>query len=111
MEWVQKYGRSATSATLHGPGYSGSGGLTQDFTFPGGKVPDVIDSAYKDTEMLVADPKEVAAWLPVDNGTQLSDHIYMVDPNGNLMMRFPKDPNPSKIKGDVTKLLKNSRIG
>jgi cytochrome oxidase Cu insertion factor (SCO1/SenC/PrrC family) len=76
-----------------------------------GKVPDVIDSAYKDTEMLVADPKEVAAWLPVDNGTQLSDHIYMVDPNGNLMMRFPKDPNPSKIKGDVTKLLKNSRIG
>ena len=76
-----------------------------------GKVPDVIDSAYKDTEMLVADPKEIAAWLPVDNGTQLSDHIYMVDPNGNLMMRFPKDPNPSKIKGDVTKLLKNSRIG
>jgi len=76
-----------------------------------GKVPDVIDNAYKDTEMLVADPKDVAAWLPVDNGTQLSDHIYMVDPNGNLMMRFPKDPNPSKIKGDVTKLLKNSRIG
>jgi hypothetical protein len=76
-----------------------------------GKVPDVIDNAYKDTEMLVADPKDVAAWLPVDNGTQLSDHIYMVDPNGNLMMRFPKDPNPTRIKGDVTKLLKNSRIG
>jgi hypothetical protein len=76
-----------------------------------GKVPDVVDSAYKDTDMLIADPKEVAAWLPVDNGTQLSDHIYMVDPNGNLMMRFPKDPNPTKIKGDVTKLLKNSRIG
>jgi hypothetical protein len=76
-----------------------------------GKVPEVVDSAYKDTDMLIADPKEVAAWLPVDNGTQLSDHIYMVDPNGNLMMRFPKDPNPTKIKGDVTKLLKNSRIG
>jgi hypothetical protein len=76
-----------------------------------GKVPDVVDSAYKDTDMLVADPKDVAAWLPVDSGTQLSDHIFMVDPNGNLMMRFPKDPNPSKIKGDVTKLLKNSHIG
>jgi hypothetical protein len=35
----------------------------------------------------------------------------MVDPNGNLMMRFPKDANPSKIKGDVTKLLRNSGIG
>ena len=75
------------------------------------KVPDVVDNAYKDTEMLIADPKDVAAWLPVDQGTQLTDHIYMVDPNGNLMMRFPKDPNPSKIKGDVTKLLKNSSIG
>jgi cytochrome oxidase Cu insertion factor (SCO1/SenC/PrrC family) len=76
-----------------------------------GKVPDVVDNAYKDTEMLIADPKEVSAWLPADEGTQVSDHIYMVDPNGNLMMRFPKDANPSKIKGDVTKLLRNSGIG
>nr|WP_245253675.1 cytochrome C oxidase subunit I [Paraburkholderia sp. LEh10] len=76
-----------------------------------GKVPDVVDSAYKDTEMLIADPKDVAAWLPAADGTQIADHIYMVDPNGNLMMRFPKDPDPSKIKGDVTKLLKYSSIG
>jgi hypothetical protein len=53
----------------------------------------------------------VSAWLPTANGTKVTDHIYMVDPNGNLMMRFPKDPNPSKIKGDVTKLLKWSSIG
>jgi hypothetical protein len=76
-----------------------------------GKVPDVVDNAYKDTEMLVADPNEVAAWLPAGDGTQITDHIYMVDPSGNLMMRFPKDPNPTKIKGDVTKLLRNSGIG
>ncbi|SMG32323.1 SCO family protein [Paraburkholderia susongensis] len=75
------------------------------------KVADVIQTAYPDTNMLIADPAQVAAWLPVDAGTQLSDHIFMVDPNGNLMMRFPKDPNPSKIKGDVTKLLKWSSIG
>ena len=76
-----------------------------------GKVPDVVDSAYKDTEMLIADPKEVAAWLPADDGTQITDHIYLVDPSGNLMMRFPKDANPTRIKGDVTKLLRNSGIG
>ncbi|GAB7527156.1 cytochrome c oxidase subunit I [Paraburkholderia sp. 2C] len=75
------------------------------------KVPDVIETAYPDTEKLVASAADVAAWLPVDDGTQLTDHIYMVDPNGNLMMRFPKDPNPSKIKGDVSKLLRNSSIG
>jgi cytochrome oxidase Cu insertion factor (SCO1/SenC/PrrC family) len=76
-----------------------------------GKVPDIVDSAYKDTQMLIADPNDVTAWLPVDDGTRINDHIYMVDPNGNLMMRFPKDPDPSKIKGDVTKLLKYSGIG
>ena len=76
-----------------------------------GKVADVIQKAYPDTDMLVADPAQVSAWLPVDQGTQISDHLYLVDPNGNLMMRFPNDPNPSKIKGDLTKLLKWSRIG
>ncbi|WP_144144166.1 cytochrome C oxidase subunit I [Paraburkholderia sp. BCC1884] len=76
-----------------------------------GKVADVIQSAYPDTDMLIADPAAVSAWLPVDTGTHVTDHIYLVDPNGNLMMRFPKDPNPSKIKGDVTKLLKWSTIG
>ncbi|CAB3766262.1 hypothetical protein LMG29542_05327 [Paraburkholderia humisilvae] len=75
------------------------------------KVPDVIETAYPDTEKLVAPVADVTAWLPVDDGTQLTDHIYMVDPNGNLMMRFPKDPNPSKIKSDVSKLLRNSSIG
>ncbi|CAH2929650.1 MAG: Hypothetical protein in cytochrome oxidase biogenesis cluster [uncultured Paraburkholderia sp.] len=76
-----------------------------------GNVADVIQKAYPDTDILVADPAQVSAWLPVDQGTQVSDHLYLVDPNGNLMMRFPKDPNPSKIKGDLTKLLKWSRIG
>jgi hypothetical protein len=76
-----------------------------------GKVPEIVDNAYKDTEMLIADPKDVAAWLPTDEGTQLTDHIFMVDPSGNLMMRFPKDANPTRIKGDVSKLLRNSSIG
>jgi cytochrome oxidase Cu insertion factor (SCO1/SenC/PrrC family) len=74
-------------------------------------VPDAIKTAYADTRMLVADPVAVAAWLPAETGTRDTDHIYLVDPNGNLMMRFPKNPNPSKIKGDVTKLLKWSSIG
>jgi beta-glucanase (GH16 family) len=36
MEWVQQYGPSTTSSTLHGPGYSGGGGVGRTFTFPGG---------------------------------------------------------------------------
>jgi hypothetical protein len=39
------------------------------------------------------------------------DHIYVVDPLGNLMMRFPRDPDPSRIIKDLQRLLKLSRVG
>jgi cytochrome oxidase Cu insertion factor (SCO1/SenC/PrrC family) len=39
------------------------------------------------------------------------DHIYLVDPLGNLMMRFPRDPDPSKMLKDLQRLLKYSQIG
>ena len=37
-----------------------------------------------------------------------ADHIYLVDPLGNLMMRFPRDPDPSKMIKDLQRLLKYS---
>ena len=39
------------------------------------------------------------------------DHIYVVDPLGNLMMRFPRDPDPSRFIKDLERLLKYSGIG
>ncbi|MCG5077163.1 cytochrome C oxidase subunit I [Paraburkholderia sp. RG36] len=74
-------------------------------------VPAVVKTAYPDTRMLRADSTSVSAWLPATDKTKDTDHIYLVDPNGNLMMRFPEQPDPSKIKQDLTKLLKWSRIG
>ena len=38
------------------------------------------------------------------------DHIYMIDPLGNLMMRFPKDPDPIQMAKDIKRLLKVSQI-
>jgi hypothetical protein len=66
---------------------------------------------YDGTSMLRVDPKKLAAWLPVTEGTTPADHLYMIDPLGNLMMRFPKDPDYNKIKKDINKLMKASRIG
>ncbi len=40
-----------------------------------------------------------------------SDHIYLVDPLGNVVLRFPKDADPSRMKKDLERLLKVSRIG
>ena len=39
------------------------------------------------------------------------DHIYVVDPLGNLMMRFPREPDPSRMLKDLQRLLKYSRVG
>lgn len=66
---------------------------------------------YDGTHMLRAKSDVVRAWLPVEQSTIPSDHLYMIDPLGNLMMRFPKDGDPNKIKKDIVKLLKASRIG
>ena len=71
----------------------------------------MIMREFDGTHLLRADPQRVKAWLPVDAGTVVSDHLYMIDPLGNLMMRFPKDADPNKIKKDLERLLKASRIG
>ena len=47
------------------------------------------------------------------NGTKgiSSDHIYLIDPLGNLVLRFPKNEEPARMKKDLDRLLKYSRIG
>lgn len=71
----------------------------------------VLIREYDGTRMIRAKADLVQKWLPVESGTTIADHIYMIDPLGNLMMRFPKDADPNKIKKDLSKLLKASRIG
>lgn len=66
---------------------------------------------YDGTHILRANGDALRIWLPAENGTSAADHIYMIDPLGNLMMRFPKEADPNKIKKDIAKLLKASRIG
>ena len=66
---------------------------------------------YDGTRVLRADPAILKKWLPVEEGAGIADHVYMIDPLGNLMMRFPKNPDPNKMKKDISKLLRASSIG
>jgi hypothetical protein len=66
---------------------------------------------YDGTDMLRVDARLLQGWLPVEAGTTAADHLYMIDPRGNLMMRFPKDADPNRVKKDITKLLRASSIG
>lgn len=40
-----------------------------------------------------------------------ADHIYLVDPLGNLMLRFPAEADPKRMMKDLKLLLKASQIG
>ena len=66
---------------------------------------------YDGVRLLRVSLQALQAWLPAEPGTVVSDHIYLIDPLGNLMMRYPKDADPNKIKKDLAKLLKASAIG
>ena len=38
-------------------------------------------------------------------------HLYLVDPLGNLMLRWGANPDPNGMKRDLSRLLRASRIG
>ena len=38
-------------------------------------------------------------------------HIYLLDPLGNLMLRFPSDPDAQRMVKDLARLLRASRVG
>jgi len=38
-------------------------------------------------------------------------HIYLVDPRGNVMMRWPREPDMARMLRDLKTLLKASQIG
>jgi hypothetical protein len=54
-------------------------------------------------------PREaLAAWLQPEPGHALEEHVYIVDPLGEWMMRMPPNPEPNKVKRDVERLLRAS---
>jgi hypothetical protein len=66
---------------------------------------------FDGTHLLRANAEAVARWLPVEAGSSASGHIWLIDPLGNLMMRFPNKPDHRKAYRDIAKLLKASAIG
>jgi hypothetical protein len=58
--------------------------------------------------VLRVDRAALARWLQPADGHLLEDHLYIVDPLGNWMMRAPADPDPMKLKKDLERLLRAS---
>lgn len=54
-----------------------------------------------------ATPAQLAAIFQAAAG----EYVWLIDPLGNLMLRFPADPDPKGMRGDLARLLKVSRSG
>ena len=76
-------------------------------TTPAAPAPALL-AAIEGTHIARGDAK-LAATFPAERAP--SEHIYLVDPLGNLMLRYPRDPIPSKIVKDLERLLKYSGFG
>ena len=66
-------------------------------------------SEYEGTWLVNASGSGVLEALP--HAGAPNDHIYLVDPLGNIVLRYPRDADPTGIKKDLQRLLRVSRIG
>lgn len=73
--------------------------------------PPLLAPALQQATVLRLAPDALAAWLVPAEGHPLQDHLYVVDPMGNFMMRFPAAMDRSgaaKAKRDLDRLLRAS---
>ncbi len=74
-------------------------------------VPAALQPALAQATVLRVAPEVLKAWLAPAPGQQLPDHLYLIDPMGNWMMRLPADldvEKASKVKRDLERLLRAS---
>ena len=74
-------------------------------------VPPELTPALQKATVLRMDAAALNAWLAPAEGHQIADHLYVVDPMGNWMMRFPAAMDAAgaaKAKRDLERLLRAS---
>jgi hypothetical protein len=74
-------------------------------------LPTIVMREYEGTRFLRAEPAQLRSFLALPAAGRLTDHIWIVDPLGHLMLRWPKDADPNRMKRDLARLLKASGIG
>ena len=102
-------------------------------------VPERVLEAYKGTVMLRVQPEQLKAFLLAEsasvstsagatgagvvtpsgtapasaNGATkvLAEPMWIIDPHANLIMQYPANAEPEKVRKDISKLVYHSRIG
>jgi len=69
------------------------------------------------SELLAAHPGMIVVqgysrqWQTLPGAVGLAANIYLLDPRGNLVLRYPADPDIRGLAKDMERLLRASRIG
>jgi hypothetical protein len=72
-------------------------------------VPQSLLPALKDATVLRVDAGALSRWLVAGQGRRLDEHLYLVDPLGNWMMRFPPaldNASAARAKRDLERVLR-----
>ncbi|HRP95823.1 MAG TPA: hypothetical protein PL143_06185 [Rhodocyclaceae bacterium] len=62
---------------------------------------------HAELRVVRADPR----WLERLPAAERGEHVFLVDPLGNVMMRFPQRPDIARVIDDLKRLLKFSSVG
>ncbi|MFZ3126461.1 MAG: hypothetical protein WA136_00465 [Rhodoferax sp.] len=76
-------------------------------------VPEALRPALKGATVLRVPAAALAQWLQPQAGHELPEHLYLVDPMGNWMMRFPPQLDThgaSNVKRDLDRLLRAAAV-
>ncbi len=77
----------------------------------GAPVPAALEPALVGATVLRVPKEPLTQWLQAGKGHAVSEHLYLVDPLGNWMMRFPANldmAGAAKAKRDLDRLLRAS---
>lgn len=70
-----------------------------------------LKTALQPAQVLQVDAAQLETWLQAAPGQRLSDHLYVVDPMGHWMLRFPAQVDKAsapQAKRDLVRLLRAS---
>ena len=71
----------------------------------GAPLADSLRAEQPDLDIVRVAPDALAAWPRGD------DAIYLVDPLGNVVLAWPREPDIKALANDLTRLLRASQIG
>ena len=74
-------------------------------------IPARLEAGLRGATVVRVPADQIAQWLAPSAGRALADHLYVVDPMGNWMMRFPARMDAagaSRAKRDLERLLRAS---